>query len=196
MWPEFERRGRPRPQHAYEIFDDGNHVGRLEWRLRPRSVAGWYLTIDPRAPERLHVDPAIDDLAKDKRSATHDWELHAELAAILSTALALDAAELFLHPERELPRGRFRRIPTFGGYEIHVTDVDPAILARAVPELHLQSVANVVILAGVLASIGLETALRRIALLGGRVVAVFRMQAGGDDVEPDEDDDGDAEIEP
>ena len=64
---------------------------------------------------------------------------------------------------------------TFGSYEIHVADVEPAILARAVPELHLESVANVVILAGELAGIGLETALRRIALLGGRVVAVFRM---------------------
>jgi hypothetical protein len=174
MWPDFERRGRPRPQHAYEVYDEGRHVGRLEWRLRPRTVTGWYLTLDPRGPERLHVDPAIDDLARDKRSGEHDWELHAELAAILSTALALDAAELFLHPERELQRGRFRRKPAFGGYEIHVTGVEPAILARAVPELHLESVADVAILAGVLAGIGLETALRRIALLGGRVVAVFR----------------------
>jgi hypothetical protein len=175
MWPEHERRGKPRPQHAYEVHDDGHRVGRLEWRLRPRSVAGWYLTIDPRPPQRLKVDPAIDELARDKRSAAHDWELHAELAAILSTALALDAAELYLHPERELPRGRFRRKPTFGSYEIHIADLDPAILARAVPELHMDSVANVVILAGELAGIGLETALRRVALLGGRVVAVFRM---------------------
>ena len=51
------------------------------------------------------------------------------------------------------------------------------------PELHLESVANVVILAGELAGIGLETALRRIALLGGRVVAVFRMHPD-DDAEP------------
>jgi hypothetical protein len=183
MWPEYERRGKPRPLHEYEIYDDGRQVGRLEWRLRPRSITGWYLTIDARPPQRLGVDPAIDELSRDKRSAAHDWELHAELAAILSTALALDAAELFLHPEREVLRGRFRRKPSFGGYEIHVTDVDPAILARAVPELHLESVANVVILAGVLAGIGLETALRRIALLGGRVVAVFRMQQE-DDVAP------------
>ena len=89
----------------------------------------------------------------------------------------------YLHPERELPRGRFRRKPTFGSYEIHIADVDPAILARAVPELHLESVANVVILAGELAGIGLETALRRIALLGGRVVAVFRMHPN-EDAEP------------
>ena len=175
MWPEHERRGKPRQPHAYEIYDDGRRVGRLEWRLHPRSIAGWYLALDPRPPQRLEVDPAIDELARDKRSAPHDWELHAELAAILSTALALDAAELFLHPERELPRGRFRRMPTFGSYEIHIADVDPAILARAVPELHMDSVANVVILAGELAGIGLETALRRVALLGGRVVAVFRM---------------------
>ena len=174
MWPEYERRGRPRQEHAYEIYDDGRRVGRLAWRQRPRTVAGWYLTLDPGAPQRLQVDAAIDELARDKRSSARDWELHAELAAILSTALALDAAERHLHPDRELPRGRFRRRPTFGGYEIHVTDVDPAILARAVPELHLESVADVAILAGELAGIGLETALRRVALLGGRVVAVFR----------------------
>ncbi len=175
MWPEYERRGKPRQQHEYEVFDDGRRIGRLQWRLRPRSVVGWYLTLEPGAPRRLHVDSAIDDLARDKRSGDHDWDLHAELAAILSTALALDAAELYLHPERELPRGRFRRKPNFGSYEIHITNVEPAILARAVPELHLEAVANVVILAGELAGIGLETALRRIALLGGRVVAVFRM---------------------
>jgi hypothetical protein len=180
MWPEHERRGKPRPQHEYEVYDDGRRVGRLEWRPRPRSVAGWYLTVEPRPPHRLRVDPAIDELARDKRSSAHDWELHAELAAILSTAFALDAAELVLHPERELPRGRFRRKPTFGSYEIHVADVDPPILARAVPELHMESVANVVILAGQLAGIGLETALRRITLLGGRVVAVFRMHTDED----------------
>jgi hypothetical protein len=184
MWPEHERRGKPRQQHAYDIYDEGRRVGRLEWRLRPRSVVGWYLALDPRPPQRLRVDPAIDELARDKRSAAHEWDLHAELAAILSTAFALDAAELFLHPERELPRGRFRRKPTFGSYEIHVADVRPDMLARAVPELHLESVANVVILAGELAGIGLETALRRIALLGGRVVAVFRMPPGEDEPEP------------
>jgi hypothetical protein len=184
MWPEHERRGRPRQEHAYDIYDEGRRIGRLEWRLRPRSVAGWYLALDPRPPQRLRVDPAIDELARDKRSPAHDWDLHAELAAILSTALALDAAELFLHPERELSRGRFRRKPTFGSYEIHATDVKPEILARAVPELHLESVANVVILAGELAGIGLETALRRIALLGGRVVAVFRMHPPEGEPEP------------
>jgi hypothetical protein len=184
MWPEHERRGQPRQQHGYEIYDEGRRVGRLEWRLRPRSIVGWYLTVDPRPPQRLRVDPAIDELARDRRAVEHDWDLHAELAAILSTALALDAAELFLHPERELPRGRFRRKPAFGSYEIHVTDVEPAILSRAVPELHLESVANVAVLGGELAGIGLETALRRIALLGGRVVAVFRMHPPEEEPEP------------
>ena len=47
----------------------------------------------------------------------------------------------------------------------------------------MESVANVVILAGQLAGIGLETALRRITLLGGRVVAVFRMHSD-EDAEP------------
>jgi hypothetical protein len=180
MWPEHQRRGEPRP-HGYDVYEDGLAVGRLEWRQRPRTAAGWYLTLGPRPAERLDVDPAIGELARDTRSADHDWELHAELAAILSTALALDAAERFLHPERELSRGRFQRRPVFGSYEIHVTDIDPAILARTVPELHMDSVSNVVILAGEVAGVGLEIALRRVVLLGGRVVAVFRMD---EDEEP------------
>jgi hypothetical protein len=42
-----------------------------------------------------------------------------------------------------------------------------------VPELHLDAVSNVAVLAGELVSGGLELALQRITLLGGRVVAVF-----------------------
>jgi hypothetical protein len=42
-----------------------------------------------------------------------------------------------------------------------------------VPELHLHAVSNVAVLAGELVSGGLELALQRIALLGGRIVAVF-----------------------
>jgi hypothetical protein len=172
MWPERQTRGEPRP-HAYDLYDEGSHIGTLHWRARPRRSVGWYLTRTGSAPERLFVDAAIDELGRDERSTAHDWDLHAELAAILSTALALDAAGRAIHPERAQGTRRFRRGLAAGRYEIHVTDADPAILARAVPELHLDAISNVAVLAGELVSGGLEIALQRITLLGGRVVAVF-----------------------
>jgi hypothetical protein len=172
VWPDPERRDVARP-HAYEIFEDSRPVGRLEWRSRPRSAVGWYLTLPPRAADRLSVDPAIDQLAKDRTSPDHDWGLSAELSAILSTAMAVDAADRLLHPRAEFPRRRFNRLSS-GPYEIHVTDIEPIVLAHAVPELPLTAAADVRILEGVLHDDALTVALRRIALLGGRVVAVFR----------------------
>jgi hypothetical protein len=173
MWPEQQRSGEARP-HAYDLYDDGSQVATLRWVSRPRRAAGWYLTRPAEPPQRLFVDTAIEDLARDERSSPHDWELHAELAAILSTALALDAAGRSLHPERERRTRRFGRGLAAGRYEIHVADVEIDILARAVPELHLHAVSNVAVLAGELLDGGLETAIQRVALIGGRVVAVFR----------------------
>jgi hypothetical protein len=172
MLPEPERRGASHA-HAYDLFEDGRPVGRLEWRSRPRRDVGWWVTRPPRPAHRLHVDPSIDGLARDAASADHDWDLNAELSAILSTALAVDAAERLLHPEAAHARHRFNRLQT-GPYEIHVTDIEPYVLAHAVPELPLTAVSDVRILEGELHEDALTGALRRIALLGGRVVAVFR----------------------
>jgi hypothetical protein len=173
MSAEQQRPEEPQP-HEYDLFEDGARIGRLEWRQRPRAALGWYLTIGSAPPQRLFVDTAIDELARDTRSASHDWDLHAELAAILSTALALDAAGRSMHPDRERRTRRFGRGLAAGRYEIHVADVDTGVLARAVPELHLHAVSNVAVLAGDLLDGGLETAIQRVTLVGGRVVAVFR----------------------
>jgi hypothetical protein len=172
MNAEHEPRREARP-HAYDLFENGARIARLEWRQRPRAALGWYLVEGGEPAKRLFVDTAIDELARDTRSPTHDWDLHAELAAILSTALAIDAAGRALYPSRVRPTRRFRRPLSAGRYEIHVTDADAAILARAIPELHLDAVSNVAILVGELVAGGLEVALQRISLLGGRVVAVF-----------------------
>ncbi|MET0815905.1 MAG: hypothetical protein ABWZ67_00045 [Solirubrobacteraceae bacterium] len=131
------------------------------------------MTHPPRPAHRLQVDPSIEGLARDAASPDHDWDLNAELSAILCTALAVDAAERFLHPQAANARHRFNRLQT-GPYEIHVTDIDPNVLAHAVPELPLTAVSDVRILEGELHEDVLKGALRRIALLGGRVVAVFR----------------------
>jgi hypothetical protein len=167
MSAEHEPEAESRP-HSYDLFEDRSRIARLEWHQRPRTALGWYLTEGAAPARRLFVDTAIDELARDTRSPAHDWDLHAELAAILSAALALDAAGRALYPSRLRPTRRFRR-----RYEIHVTEVSPQILARAVPELHLDAISNVAVLAGELVAGGLEAALHRIALLGGRVVAVF-----------------------
>jgi hypothetical protein len=173
MWPDEQPRSEPRP-HAYDLYEDGRQIGTLYWRARPRRAVGWYLSRTGQPDHRVFVDAAIEELARDQRSSAHDWELHAELAAILSTALALDAAGRVLYPDRERRTRRFRRGLRAGRYEIHVADVDTAILARAVPELHLDAVSNVAVLAGELMEGGLETAIQRVTLIGGRVVAVFR----------------------
>ena len=174
VWPDPEPRD-VAPPHVYELYEDSRPIGRLEWRARPRSAVGWYVTLPPRPADRISVDPAIDALARDRVSSDHDWELSAELSAILSTAMAVDAADRLLHPRAELPRRRFNRLST-GPYEIHVTDIDPTVLAHAVPELPLTAVSDVRILEGELHEDALTSALRRIALLGGRVVAVFRSE--------------------
>ena len=152
-------------------------MGRLEWWLRPRRDVGWYLMLEGAPVRRLEVDPAVADLARDTASADHDWYLYAELSAILSTTLALDAAEAVLHPRRETERRRFRSRLDAGHYEIHAADIEPVLLAHTVPELHLSSVSNVNVLEGNLSAPALQAALRRITLLGGRIVAIFHSGA-------------------
>jgi hypothetical protein len=178
VWPDPQRRDVAQP-HVYELYEDGRPIGRLEWRASPRSAVGWYVTLPPRPPDRLGVDPAIDQLAGDRTSPDHDWELSAELSAILSTAMAVDATDRLLHPHAERRRRRFNRLST-GAYEIHVTGIEPTVLAHAVPELPLTAVSDVRILEGELHEDALTTALRRITLLGGRVVAVFRTEPDSD----------------
>jgi hypothetical protein len=172
MPPAHEPQGAPRP-HRYDLHDHDHAIGRLEWRPLPRRTAGWYLMRPPGPAQRLSVDPAIDELAGDERSPEHDWELNAELAAILSTALALDAAEQVLHPRDEPIRGRFRRLSTVRRYEIYVSGLEPSLLAHTVPELPLTSVADTCILEGELLPEGFAAVVRRVELLGGTIVAVF-----------------------
>src|SRR3954469_25492525 len=93
--------------HRYELFDGGRSVGWLEWQPQPRERLGWYLLGPGGSPVRLGVDLAIDDLAGAGPDRERGWALTAELAALLSTALALDAADRALHPQ-PTPRRRPR----------------------------------------------------------------------------------------
>jgi hypothetical protein len=158
--------------HRYGLFDGGRALGWLVWRPEPRQSAGWYLVPDGGTPQRLKVDPGIDELAADGRSEEHAWMLHAEVAAILSTALALDAAERALHQRPPRRRGRFGRIDRTR-FEIYVKDVSPRVLGRVVPEMALSFVSDVVALEGDLPGDAIPVILRRLTLLGGTVVEVI-----------------------
>jgi hypothetical protein len=155
-------------EHSYPLFSDGRAVGRLVWRAEPRQSAGWFLVPEEGAPRKLSVDAAIDDLAAQGGDA-RAWSLHAEVAAILSTALALDAAERMVNERPPRGQGRFRRLERTH-FEIQVKGVAPAVLARAVPEMAISSVSEVVALEGDLPGDAVPTVLRRLALLGGTVV--------------------------
>jgi hypothetical protein len=160
------------PDHRYELFERGRSLGWLEWRPRPRERLGWYLRRHGGSPVALSVDLAIDDLAAAERRDEHGWELTAEIAALLSTALALDQAERVLHPRPHQPRR-----PVVGRRDsfrcwIVCAGLDPDVLARAVPELPLSSMGDAVLLDGHLPQEALELVIRRIQLLGGRVLTL------------------------
>lgn len=160
--------------HSFALFQSGRRVGRLEWRTDPRTEAGWYLVLAHGAPERLSVDAAIDELASDTTTAAEQWALNAEVAAILSTPLALDTAERQLHRRPDRRTGRFRRLHSAARYDIYVSSLDVDTLAHAIPELAVESVADVSVLSGVLLPGAFETVARRVALLGGQVLTVLR----------------------
>jgi hypothetical protein len=160
-------------RHVYDLFSAGHLVGRLVWRTQPRAATGWYFAPRSGPAERLAVDPLIDDLARDTRPDAHTWEVDAALAATLSTALALDAAERRVHRRPARTTGRFRRLTGRARVELYLTGVEPRTLRYAVPELALEAVADVTVLAGSLLPGDLEAITRRLALLGGRVLATF-----------------------
>jgi hypothetical protein len=158
--------------HRYPLFADKRGIGWLVWRTLPRQSAGWFLVLDGRGPEKLGVDAAIDELAS-HASDGHAWELHAEVAAILSTALALDAAERIVNGRPERRSLRFQRLERTH-CEIRVRDVAEMVLFRAVPEMSVRSVSDVVALDGELSGDAVLTVVRRLELLGGTISEVLR----------------------
>jgi hypothetical protein len=160
--------------HTFVVHRDARRVGRLEWRATLRETVGWYLRRDGEPPILLDVDASIAELARDQASERHEWELSAELAAILSTPMALDAADRALYQRPLRQTGRFRRVRAEAHFELYVSGVDAVVLSLAVPELPLESVADVTVLSGQLLPGAFQAISRRIALLGGTVVALRR----------------------
>lgn len=159
--------------HTYDLFVDRRRAGRLEWRSHLRCDTGWYL-VRAGVVERLQVDASIEELARDERTPVADWKLNAELAALLSTPLALDVSEHTLHGRPEQRSHRFRRPRGAVAVEIYLDGIERSVLAHAVPELPVAAVSDVSMLAGTLHPEAVERILRRVALLGGQIIAIFR----------------------
>src|SRR3954447_17420774 len=161
-------------QQRSSLFDlqrGGRVVARLQWRSHPRDAVGWYLQRRGRLARRLEIDAGIDALARDSVSDPASWQARADAVAWLSTALALDAADRALRgglsapPARPLEPGR---------YELHVRGLDAVMLACAFPDAAGVSTGDVSVLAGAFDARSLAAVIRRVNLLGGRVLALFR----------------------
>src|SRR3954464_15952528 len=158
------------PVERVDLQRGGRVVARLQWRSRPRNTLGWYLQRRGRPARRLEIDAGIDALARDTVSDSGSWQARADAVAWLSTALALDAADRALRGGLSAPPAR----PLAPGpYELHVTGLDPAMLACAFPEAAGVSTGDVSVLAGAFDARSLAAVIRRVNLLGGRVLALF-----------------------
>src|SRR3954463_15607138 len=159
------------PVERVDLQRGGRVVARLQWRSRPRGAVGWCLRRGGGPARRLEIDFGIDGLARDTVSDPGSWQARADAVAWLSTALALDAADRALRgglaapPSRPLQPGR---------YELHCSVLEPAMLACAFPEAAGVSAGDVSVLAGAFDSRSLAALIRRVNLLGGRVLALFR----------------------
>jgi hypothetical protein len=146
-------------------------IGYLEWQAGSRAATGWYLRRGARPARRLAVDAGIDGLARDVTSDPDSWQERADSAAALSTPLALDAADRALRGG--LPPPPSRPLEP-GAYELHVADVDAATLAIACPTLIAAAAGDTSVLGGVFDDHAMCAVIRRVNLLGGRVLAIFR----------------------
>jgi hypothetical protein len=154
--------------HDYDLYVAEEVVGRLRWRARSPRLTGWYLTAGAAPERRLAVDPALDRLTETP-AARSELAARADIAVLLTTALALDEAGRVLRgPLPPTPQPA----PT-GLYELHVADFDWLDLGIVFPEAASFRAGDATILTGQFDDAGLALVARRTLLVGGRVVGVF-----------------------
>src|SRR3954464_1658015 len=151
-----------RPLPGYVLYRGGRAVARLEWRARSRARAGWYLRPGACRGRRLQLDVGLDALANDAHADSDSWHERAQLAAALSTPLALDAADRALRGG--LPAAPARPLEP-GAYELHIIGLDAAVLALACPNLRVTRAGDTSVVAGVLDNHAIGTLVRRVNLL-------------------------------
>src|SRR4051812_10372204 len=156
---------------GYVLYRGGRAVARLDWRARSRASAGWYLRRGARPARRLQVDVGLDALAGDAHADSQSWHERAQLAAALSTPLALDAADRALRGG--LPAAPARALEP-GSYQLHITGLDAGVLALVCPSLRVTRAGDTSIVDGLLDDHAIGTLVRRVNLLGARVLAIFR----------------------
>jgi hypothetical protein len=156
---------------SYELRRGGRVIGYLQWQARSRAATGWYLRRGAGPARLLAVDAGLDGLARDALSDHDSWQERADSAAALSTPLALDAADRALRGGLASPPSRPLES---GAYELHVTGLDPATLAIVCPALIAASAGDTSVLRGVFDDDAMCAVVRRVNLLGGRVLAIFR----------------------
>ncbi len=143
--------------HTYTLYVSGEAVATLQWR------AGWYLRAGHGPWRRLAVDAELDAADAD------------DLLADLSIAFALDAAARFLRG----PAVRRSQPLRPGRYEMHVSGLAPDLTPLAFPETIAVTAGDVTVLAGSFDDQGLTLIARRVALLGGRLLALFHADDTG-----------------
>ena len=169
LWPPLRRDvDRSSPPQAYALYVHEEPVAQLHWGVGPGRPAGWYLWQRGGGWQRLAVDPELD-AGFDGARPDHGSRETGELAATVSVALALDAAANLLNG-RPTPAAR----PLRGGlYEIHACGLAADVVPLAFPETVIGRGADVSVLAGHFDDVGLTVLVRRVAILGGRVLAIF-----------------------
>lgn len=103
------------------------------------------------------------------RSAASRRAAAADLAASLSTALALDAAANLLRGPPATPPRPLRR----AGYEVHAAGLAFDVVPIAFPEAITTRAGDTSVLAGHFDDRGLTVLTRRITVLGGHLLAIF-----------------------
>jgi hypothetical protein len=156
---------------GYALDRGGRAVARLEWRGAPGASVGWYLRRRARPARRLPVELELDASVDDPRVDGPSWLELTQAAAALSLPLAIDAADRALR--RGLPRERSHPLAP-GVYELHVAGVDCALLSLACPSLRVTRAGDTSLAGGQLDDEAIGTIVRRLNLLGGRVLAIFR----------------------
>jgi len=169
-WPpslraEFDRSSAP---PAYRLYVRDAPVALLQWRADPGTAPGWHLSQRAESSHRLAVDPALD-ADVDPAPARPGSREAADLAACLSTALALDAAAIVL---RGPPTPPSRPLRT-GHYELHASRLPADIVPIAFPEAIITRAGDVSTLKGYFDDLALTTLSRRITILGGRLLALL-----------------------
>jgi len=142
-------------------------VARLCWRTGPSRPAGWYLSQQRGGWQRLAVDAGLD-AGLGRAARRPGGEQAADLAAWLSTALALDAAADLLRGPPARPPRPLRR----GSYEVHAAGLPFDVVPIAFPEAITTRAGETTVLAGHFDDRGLTVLTRRIAILGGDVLAI------------------------